>query len=309
MRYPFVLIALMAISVSLCGQGAKLNKSALKSLAERELQLSELAYTMHTDSSAAARFTACKELIQELVTTLKQPNSYHYPFDSLRGLAVRHSPDNEFRFFTWELHVNADEYRHYGAIQMNARDLQLVPLFDRGNDLRENPENTVLTAENWLGYTVYDIVASNGAAGEKLYFLFGYDRYGKWRRQKVLDVLTFDGSRQPSFGAPIFTSYSEDGLPLPDRHRMIFYYSAEANMVLEYSADDNSIYYENLVLLPGPSGEGPVYMPDGSYHALTPDERGMWVETEKVYHHKYEEAPREAGKAPAGRDLFGRERN
>ena len=309
MPYLTTLFTLIFLSVSLLGQSGKLDGPSLQTLSERERQLSDLAFTMHTDSSAAARFTACKELIQELVATLKEPNSYHYPFDSLRGLAVRHSPDNRFRFFTWELHVNADEYRHYGAIQMNTPDLQLIPLFDRGTDLRENPENALLSARNWLGYTVYDIVRAENAKGQDLYFLFGYDRYGKWRRQKILDVLTFGDDGQPSFGAPVFTTYSEDDLLLPDRHRMIFYYSAEANMVLEYNAEDNSIYYENLVLLPGPNGEGPVHMPDGSYHALTPNERGMWVEMEKVYHHKYEEAPREAGKAPAGRDLFGRERN
>ncbi|OAV45307.1 hypothetical protein A3850_012735 [Lewinella sp. 4G2] len=290
----------------LSAQAKSLSKKAMREVQAQEEKLVGLSYVMHTDSSADQRFAACRELIKELVETLKTPNSYSYPFDSLRGVVVKESPDQKFRIFSWELHVDADLYRHYGAIQFNESKLKLIPLMDRGDELRENPENVVLTPDNWLGYVTYDIVPAGKYNGETMYFLFGFDRYGKFRRQKILDVLTFDQFGKPSFGAPVFRTYTPEGLLMEDRKRIILMYGAESAVVMRHDIYNNRIIYENLVMMPGNSGEGPVNVPDGSYHSLELDDQGIWFEVEKVFDHKYEEAPREAGKAPAGQDLFGR---
>ena len=302
----FLIACLFVLPLTVFAQPNQLAPAASQELRAQEDTLRGLSYIMHTDSSADNRFAACKQLIKGLVEALKTPNSYQFGFDSLPGVVVKESPDRTFRIFSWELHVDADNYRHYGAIQRNSPTLQLTPLLDRGDRINQNPEYAVLSAEDWLGYVVYDLVPAGRYEGRPMYFVFGFDRYGKFQRQKVLDVLYFAADGKPVFGAPVFETYNEENLLVPDRKRIILQYGAEASAVLRHERSSNRVVYEHLIMMPGDGETGPVQMPDGSYRALELSDSGIWRQIDKVFDHKYEEAPREAGKAPAGRDFFGR---
>jgi hypothetical protein len=164
-------------------------------------------------------------------------------------------------------------------------------LIDRGSKIRQNPETVITTNENWLGYAAYKILQGGVFEGKKYYFVFGYDRYGVYRRQKILDVFYFDDRGIPSFGLPVFVTYTPEGHLLEDRTRLILQYSAEANVAMRFEEESQRIIYENLILAKGPNDEGPVNMPDGSYHALELGKDGRWHEVSKVFSHKYEKAP------------------
>ncbi len=302
----FVLF-LSQLSVPLWGQSAgELAKKDRQVLEEAEGRMATLVETVYTDSSAELRFQACRDLIRELVTALDRPNSFTYAFDALPGLSIQYAPDRSFRIFSWELMVDRDGYRHYGAIQQNSQELKLEPLVDRGDTWLENPENAIVGADNWLGYVVYTVVEGGTYEDRPYYFVLGYDSYEAYRRRKVLDVLRFDASGKAVFGLPVFETYTESDLLLADRVRMIMIYGAEATMALRYDADLGGVIYENLVMVPGSYGEGPVSMPDGSYTMLVLGENGMWREETQVFTHKYEEAPREVPLPSEGRDLLGR---
>lgn len=285
------------------GELADADRAALD---EAKEEMFELITTIYTDSSETARFQACRDLIRRLVVALDRPNSFNYDFGDVPGLSIMYPDDRSFRIFTWELYVDSDQYRHYGAIQLNTEELTLKPLLDRGDEWLENPENAVVKADNWLGYAVYDIVDAGTYRGKPYYFLLGYDSYSIYRRRKLLDVLHFGADGAPVFGLPVFTTYSESGLLLPDRSRIVLTYGAEATVALRHDTELGGIIYENLIMVPGSHDEGPVSMPDGSYHLLKPTEDGAWQEEEQIFTHKYEEAPREAAKPDGGRDLLGR---
>ncbi|MEM9929094.1 MAG: hypothetical protein AAF840_04710, partial [Bacteroidota bacterium] len=165
-------LLIVGTSVGLFGQAGPLTKADREALQNADTELLTLSYTMHTDSSDEARFTACEALIKSLVQALKTPNSFNYDFAELQGVKVITSPDNSFRFFTWELHVNRDDYRHYGAIQFNESQLKLVPLIDRGNKLRQNPETAITSNTDWLGYVAYKMIPGGEFDGKKYYFVF-----------------------------------------------------------------------------------------------------------------------------------------
>ncbi|MEM6772587.1 MAG: hypothetical protein AAF597_18560, partial [Bacteroidota bacterium] len=240
---------------------------------------------------------------------LKTSNSFNYEFPALPGVAIRYAPDRSFRTITWELHVNRDEYRHYGAIQFNSKKLKLKPLLDRSSEWRSNPENKISGANDWLGYVIYDIIPGGTLEGKPYYFVFGFDRHSGFVRRKVLDVLTFDAYDNIQFGLPVFTTYSPEGLLLQERTRIILDYSAEANVVMKLDPTTNRIVYENLIMMPGSEDSGPVQMPDGSYHALAyRPEDGLWHEVEKVFTHKFDQAPTNlAPRDTLQRDIFGKE--
>ena len=297
---------LLLFSAGLAAQAGPLDAAERDTLDAAVPRLSALTETIYTDSTEAARFGACREFIRELVDVLAQPNSFSYDFGEVPGLSVTYAPDSTFRIFSWELYVDRDIYRHYGAIQMNEEQLVLTPLVDRGDYWLENPENAIVGADNWLGYVVYDIVAAGEYRGTPYYFVFGYDSYEGYRRQKVLDVLSFDGEGKAQFGLPVFYTFDENQTLLADRARMTLVYGAEATVALRYDPEQGGVVYENLIMMPGSYGEGPVNMPDGSYRMLKLEDDGLWHEVEQVFTHKYEEAPREVPKPSEGRDILGR---
>lgn len=301
-----LLICCLCSLTAFAQQAGKLKKKHVADLQAAEQSLADLALTMHTDSSERRRFDACKQLIVGLVEALKTPNSYHYAFDKVDGIAVRTAPDNSFRTITWEYHVNRDEYRHYGAIQWNSKKLKLRPLLDRSSEWRGNPENKVTGADNWLGYVVYDILPGGELNGKPYYFLFGFDRKSGFVRRKVLDVLTFDAYDNVQFGLPVFQTYTPEGLLLVERARIILDYGAEATVVLNHEPATGRIVYENLVIVPGPDDAAPLQMPDGSYRALEYREDGLWHEAEKVFTHKYDAAPVDDSRANKEDDIMWR---
>ncbi|WP_104420261.1 hypothetical protein [Neolewinella xylanilytica] len=305
MLKPFffaLLTAWLAPAVS----AQSLTESDRAAMVEGESRMADLLQVVYADSSQQARFQATRDLIKELVQTLDRPHSFTYSFAALPGLSIQYAPDSTFRVFTWELNIDRDQYRHFGAIQRRADTLALTPLVDRGDSWLENPENAVVGADNWLGYAVYDVVPGGTYEGKPYYFVLGYDSYGAFRRRKILDVVRFDADGAPRFGLPVFTTYTDSGLLLADRARIILEYAAEATVALREDSELGGILYENLIMMPGSNGEGPVQVPDGSYHLLEMDDRGQWLEKEQVFTHKYEEAPREVPKPSEGRDIFGR---
>jgi hypothetical protein len=237
---------------------------------------------------------------------LKTQNSFNYDFAGLKGVVVKNAPDNSFRTITWELNVSRDEYRHYGAIQWNEKKLRLKPLIDRSSDWRENPENVVSSPKNWLGYVIYNILPGGTYNGQPYYFVFGYDRHSGFIRRKVIDVITYDAYDNVQIGLPIFATFTKQDILLPERARIILDYGAEANLVLKSDPVTGQIIYENLIMMPGGTESGPLQMPDGSYHALELREDGLWYEAERVFSHKYEEAPIEARPTVGKKDIFGK---
>ncbi|MFT5018522.1 MAG: hypothetical protein ACJAX1_002376 [Neolewinella sp.] len=301
--FSFFLSALC--TVTLLAQAGPLSIADNIKLQKAESDLLVLSYSMHTDSSDKARFYACKLLIKDLVEALKTPNSFNFDFSGVEGIKVIMAPDSSFRFFTWELHVNRDEYRHYGAIQYNTGELKLLPLIDREAQFRQNPETVITSNTNWLGYVIYDILQGGTYEGKPYYFLFGYDRHAALSRQKILDVFHFDEAGDPSFGLPVFAIYTAEGHLLEDHTRLILEYSAEASVAMRFEPETKRIIYENLIIAQGPNG-GPISLPDGSYHALEYGTDGRWHEVSKVFKHKYEKAPVERVQSAKKKDIVGR---
>ncbi|MEL7163494.1 MAG: hypothetical protein AAFN92_22240, partial [Bacteroidota bacterium] len=155
----FLFLCGLTLTSLLSAQAGNLKKADREALTTKVTELNALTETIYTDANEEKRFQACKDLIRGLVAALKTKNSFNFPFTDLNGVKILEAPDRSFRVFTWELFVDRDDYRHYGAIQMNEKALNLVPLVDRGDWLQENPENAQMGADKWLGYVAYKIVA------------------------------------------------------------------------------------------------------------------------------------------------------
>lgn len=298
-----ILLTGTAFGQSKAKRAGRLSAAAIEQLQRVEDTLAVLAYAVVNDSIEQERFGACRALITGLVRALKVENSFNYRFDKLKSISILAPQDSSFRIFTWQLFVNDSTYRYYGAIQMNQSALQLHALRDRSFEMESKPVGEALSADKWYGALYYQLRAFESKKGVK-YLLCGFDAYSFFEKRKVIDILSFDEAGKPTFGAPVFV---RDGGKISDEHRLLFEYSAEASVRVNWDEQYKMILFDHLIPLRSPFGRGTTLAPDGSYDGLR-YEKGYWVYIAKVFNDFQEEAPRpepvlESGK---GKDIMGK---
>ncbi|MFZ2899336.1 MAG: hypothetical protein WA004_11975 [Saprospiraceae bacterium] len=265
-----------------------------------------LSYAIINDSFPENRFGATKKLIPTLVAALKTPNSFHYPFSRVQSISLQYPADSTFRIFTWQLYVDVNEYRYYGAIQLNNSELKLFPLIDRSFDVKE-VEYDVLPPDQWYGALYYNIKPFQTPQGMK-YLLFGYDAYSFFNKRKVIDVLSFEGE-QPRFGAPVFHASTDDG-GTRISNRLLFEYTAEASIKCNFDPVMDMIVVDHLIEVGGMhEGQGPTKIPDGTYEAYQLA-NGIWQYIPKLDNTIVDEPPRPFPVLESDKelDIFGRKK-
>ena len=306
------LILVLAGILYFPAQGQKAGKifeKDLIKLQEFEDTIALLSFGVINDSIDINRFASCQRLIPTLVKALKTPNSFSYPFKRLQSISIQYPRDSSFRIFTWQLYVNKDEYRYYGAIQMNNSELKLFPLYDRSFEIQGDLSELVVKPNQWYGGVYYKTVQvdDNPDIGP-YYLLFAFDGYSFFRKRKVIDVLTFqDGV--PVFGAPVFV-HKEGEEAGRVKKRIWLEYSAETNVRLNFDEALDMIIFDHLMEVGGQYNEGPVNIADGTYEGYRLED-GYWVYVEKVFDQILDEAPRPFPVLDQNKnkDLFGKGKN
>ncbi|MCB0523174.1 MAG: hypothetical protein H6576_00715 [Lewinellaceae bacterium] len=264
-----------------------LSSEHFKKIHDAEDTLAVLAYAVVNDSIETERFAACKVLITSLVQALKTPGSYKYPFSRLKSISILSPPDSSFRIFTWQLFVNDSTYRYYGAIQMKGQELKLFPLIDRSHEMDIPPVYEQLKNDNWFGALYYNLIQFDTKAGKK-YLLLGFDAFEFFQRRKVIDVLSFDETGNPVFGAPVFER-DKPGNRMKEQ-RLMFEYSADASIRVNWDEQYQLILFDHLIPYPSPYNRGMTSVPDGSYDGLKLA-KGEWKFIDKVFNDSQEEPP------------------
>ena len=264
--------------------------------ADRErLQLYEdtlagLGQIVLTDTLAENRFLATKKLVTTLVKALETPHSFRYPFSEVETVSIQYPQDSSFRIFTFQLYVDKDDYRYFGAIQRAGQALQLIPLSDRSADIRAREFSSIdLTPEKWYGALYYKIRQFDTPQGRK-YLLFGFDGFEFFDKRKLVDVLQFDAAGKATFGAPVFVSANTDKAV---QKRLLFEYSAEASIRLNYDENLDVVIHSNLIPMGNPHTGFPSNVPDGSFVGYELRDDGRWHEVPKMFHTIVKEAPRD----------------
>jgi len=213
-----------------------------------------------------------KQLMDDFDAVLKKEGSFNYPFDSIPSIGKIVSSDGLVRIFTWYA-VRADgSHTHFGFIQYhnkNTKQVLLFPLIDKSDEIQD-VENAVLSADNWLGATYYQIIDEKTSFGQ-LYVLLGWDGNTIYSNKKVVESLIFTESGRPKFGKTAFVFGKEKV------KRIIFEYSRMATMMLSYDSELKMIVMDHLSpSKPIYQGNMQFYGPDLSYDALK-FEADYWV--------------------------------
>jgi len=303
MRFPNYLFLLLLSSLFL--QVATAQEATSFSFEKAEQDLTELAHSVVNDSLLEDRQNAYRVFETLLLSTLEQANSFDYPFEDLQSVSIQMPLDRTFRIFTWQLFVDNNTYQYGGLIQRNAEEASLFPLKDNSQEIAVyDIEYLDLSPEEWYGAIYYNIQTFD-TLDQKKYLLFGYDGFEFFNKRKVAEVLSFDETGTPIFGAPVFSKEVE-GYPANIQNRLFIEYASEVAARLNYDASLSIIIYDHLIQMKSPyRGQGMTNVPDGSYEGFYFEE-GIWKYKEKIFDFISETPPQ--GKSILGanrKTLFG----
>lgn len=288
-RLSFLLSFFLFALFSFKGQSqTTFDSTELKTLHTYEDTLGLLSFLVVNDSLPENRFIACRKLITTLVKALKTENSFQYPFERMRTVSIQYPADSTFRIFTWQLYVDENEYRYYGAIQLNTPQLKLIPLVDRSFTVQSEEYDT-LQPDQWYGALYYNIYDFDTAEGRK-YLLFGYNAHSFFNHKKLIDILSIkDGNA--TFGAGDFVYYFPENDSTSIKNRVVLSYSSEASFKMNFDQTLGMIVFDHLTPMGGSYGQGMTMVPDGTYEAFKLED-GQWKWVSYIANQILEEAPR-----------------
>ena len=276
------------------GQAVLPKPADIRLLSAKEDTLKRLAESLNTDSFQVIRMKADSHFTRTLVRALQVPQSFYYPFDSLRGISKLYAPDSSFRIFTWNLTYDDYYHRQRGTIQMRTKDgsLKMFPLRDV-SEFTDHPTDSVRDRMNWIGAVYYNVVKTQHA-GKNFYTLFGFDPNGPMSSLKWMEVLQFNAKGEPIFGGPFF-SYEKDTIPTPTRYRFQIEFKKNAQVLVNYVRDLDLILVDHLISENNDPDNKWTYIPDGDQEGFQ-WKNGKWLHIEKVFTYKLNdgEAPRES---------------
>jgi hypothetical protein len=198
--------------------------------------------------------------VKTLVESLKTPNSFAYPFDSLKNVSVIKSPDRNFRILSWYVQLENGSYRYYGTIQMNTNNgaLKLLPLIDQTENISD--ANSILDNQKWFGARYYEIIPVTSGSRLPYYILLGWKGNTTITTKKVIEILSFNQDKV-SFGAPVFESKELKG-----KNRVIFEYNKSNAMTLKADTKAGMIVLDHIAPFdPEMVGKYQYYGSDGTF--------------------------------------------
>jgi hypothetical protein len=282
----FLFYFLCLVSIEVSGQTASGKHISAKELLQFEKHqdsLKSFADDIVNAPEPNQRFRADSFFIRMLVRSLKIPNSFYYPFDSLQTISKLYAPDSSFRIFTWQIKKDVYVFLQRGAIQMRTADgsLKLIPLHDISM-FTKKPQDSVRGANNWIGAIYYRIIQKN-FNGKNIYTMLGFDDFTINSNKKWMEVLTFNEQGQPVFGGPYF-SFKNDSAKASKKEVDRFYieYKKEASTTFNYDTSMNMIVYDHLISETDEPNRKESYVPDGDYEGFR-WENGQWLHISKVF--------------------------
>jgi hypothetical protein len=214
-------------------------------------------------------------------------------------IRVETPADSTFRLITWQVQDEASA-KYYGFIQF-LHNPSIAPVELRhARTLRS--EHTQYDQDTWYGALYYGIQPFRTADKRDAWILLGFQAGDGKKYQRVADILTIDEGHI-LFGMPVFYI---DEQRSDTRSRVILEYATTASATMRFDREKELLIYDHVIPIQTP--EGPVLVPDGSYHGYQ-YKRGMWHFVDKVFDVIVDEPPGGRPTESVKRDLFGRERN
>ncbi len=268
--------------------------------AQSNLPLSFWSDVMVNANSPQTRGIAFDHFYTDIKILLQEPNAFDYDFKSIPELSVLSDSLSTFKLLSWQVDKGDNKFEYYGFL-INHKN-QTFELHDALSSLSDI-EFIELNDQEWLGGLYYNLIEMGNQ-----YYIFSYRQLDKFTKFKSFDCLSFAEDGSPILGKESFV-FPQAGSRNIIKSRVVFKYSVDAVLSLNYNSDMQMVVHDHLMQVIGQlPGQGPTLVPDGTYEGYQFEE-GKWVYEEKLFSHTYDVAPRPVqilGKDK--KDIFGKEK-
>lgn len=173
------------------------------------------------------RYLASEEAVQLLAEALEEEDSEEWRWQLPSYVSVLTSPDKLFRIFTWAVVRDNGEFECFGAVQFyNEKEeyYEHLLLHDKSEEIM-NREESVLSADLWLGAVYQDIIQTTSGS-HTYYTLLGWNGVDNLTERKIIEPV-YIRNGVPQFGAPLFRR-------MRNQRRVVLEYSNNAVVNLSY---------------------------------------------------------------------------
>lgn len=173
------------------------------------------------------RYLASEEAVQLLAEALEEEDSEEWRWQLPSYVSVLTSPDKLFRIFTWAVVRDNGEFECFGAVQFyNEKEeyYEHLLLHDKSEEIM-NREESVLSADQWLGAVYQDIIQTTSGS-HTYYTLLGWNGVDNLTERKIIEPV-YIRNGVPQFGAPLFRR-------MRNQRRVVLEYTNGATVNLRY---------------------------------------------------------------------------
>ncbi len=280
--------AILTLGFANAQKSSSLTSGNYGSIMTIEKKMQRIGYSVLGDTVESNRIKGSREFIKLLVEALKVENSFQYKFDSLPYLAKVYPEDSSFRIFTIQVMLDNYTYVHFGAVQLNRKNIKLIPFKDFSDTFAIPPLTQELTNKNWLG-AVYYRCFTKMVKGKPMYFLFGFDQNDILSQKKYIEPMRIINDSLIKFGYPIFQKgkviapdqivfdpHSKKRMKMPGKikpgktyHRYMLEYRRGGTASLTYDREKDRILFDHLAPIDNKSYEaGFMKLSDGTYEGF-----------------------------------------
>lgn len=231
--------------------------------------IEQLAQSILSSTSDVEKDSLNEVLKAQLNYELNKEGAFTYGFNKVKSITILTPPDSAFRIFNWNLPYNNGTYAYEGIILKPNSKIYSLKEYD--GELSSEELSTITTTDtNWVGGQYYDLIQKQGRF-QKYYTLLTWDGNDLLTNKKHIEVLWFDGTGNPKFGAPIFVDNRNK------LSRVFYEFGGQNSMRLLYSENIDRIILDHLSP-PNRTLEGiyEYYGADLSYDGYD-WENGTWV--------------------------------
>ena len=250
-------------------------------LQKNEQELVTMFDSLYRMDDHSQRDSLNQQIIHDFSKLLSSWEGYNYRWNALPRMGKLFSEDNKLRIFTWYLPDKNGDYTYYGLVSFlrtekrrnKAALIETVILQDESANIAF-PENEKLSPSAWYG-CVYYALKSFRHRRNTWYALIGYDFNTPFSDKKIIEILSLNKNGVVDFAGNFKLTEKET-------RRMIFEYSSEVAMFLNYDPRLDRIVFDHLrPFEPILTGNYRFYGPDGSYDAFR-FEKGTFILEEDV---------------------------
>ncbi len=224
----------------------------------------------------AERISLNDSIMDRMQILWDNPELFGDRFEGIKRMSTLISEDGNVKVCTWNVGMPNSTNNFYGAVLAKAKNDVKVSILKDNTDKIRSPERSVLTNKSWYGAIYYDMIEVKDKSKQTYYLLLGYKPNNEMTQKKVVEPLMVIGNGQVRFGHSVFQE---------DRYlykRLIFEYSATANMMLRYDKAKKRIVLDHLAPPSSMYSENKrFYGPDFSYDTYVFDKE-KWVLTKDI---------------------------